>query len=333
MTAVPPSSPASTAGHPVSPGPVVPVGHAAAVVESEAGLLGTALTFLEEGLRAGDLTVLSCSRETLELLRSQLGPRAATARYEPGISLLGARGPEALATCRRYQERATASGAGRLRVFTEVDFGSDPADWREGRRFESAANRFLPRAASSVLCLYDRRRVPAAVADSAAATHPLLVRDGVWADNPAFQRPSVYVGSLPAFREPVEDTEPVLAVDDAPTLAGLRAQLRAVLAAQVPDPDQREDLYLAASEIAANAFRHGARPVSARIWADSVRLVCAITDRGTAYVDPLAGFVPAHGDDLGRGGMGLWLARKLWDHVDPVRGPAGFTIRLGTRLR
>ena len=42
----------------------------------------------------------------------------------------------------------------------------------------------------------------------------------------------------------------------------------AVLATLVPDRDQQEDLHLAASEIAANAFRHGVRPVSARVWAD-----------------------------------------------------------------
>ena len=58
----------------------------------------------------------------------------------------------------------------------------------------------------------------------------------------------------------------------------------------------------------------------------------AITDSGHSFADPLAGFWPAHGDDLGRGGMGLWLARKLWDSVDLLPGPDGLTVRLGTRL-
>jgi hypothetical protein len=31
--------------------------------------------------------------------------------------------------------------------------------------------------------------------------------------------------------------------------------------------------------------------------------------------------------------MGLWLARKLCDHVDLVRGPEGLTVRLVTALR
>ena len=61
-----------------------------------------------------------------------------------------------------------------------------------------------------------------------------------------------------------------------------------------------------------------------------MHLVCTITDAGSRFDDPLAGFVPAHGYDLSRGGMGLWLARKLWDHVDLESGPGGFTVRLST---
>jgi hypothetical protein len=31
--------------------------------------------------------------------------------------------------------------------------------------------------------------------------------------------------------------------------------------------------------------------------------------------------------------MGLWLARKLWDHVDVLPTEAGLTVRLSTRIR
>jgi anti-sigma regulatory factor (Ser/Thr protein kinase) len=143
----------------------------------------------------------------------------------------------------------------------------------------------------------------------------------------------VYVPSLPLPRAPAEDGPPVFAVEDAPTLAGLRHQLRAVLAVLVPDRDYQEDLHIAASEIAANAFRHGVRPVSARVWADGDQIICVIGDRGTTYTDPFSGFAPAHGMDLSRGGMGLWLARKLWDHVDVLPSAHGLSVRLSTRLR
>jgi anti-sigma regulatory factor (Ser/Thr protein kinase) len=307
--------------------------HGAAVVGSGAELLAVALPFLDDGLRAGDLVALTCPPDTTEILSRELGARADAVVDDRRLSLLGARAPDALATAGRYVARAADSGSGRLRILAEVDFGDDPADWREGQRFESVFNRLMGDAAVDVLCMYDRRRVPPPVLDSAAATHPSLVTGTTWSASPAYQDPGTYVPELAPSREPAEDGAPVLAVDDAPTLAGLRRQLGAVLAARVADPEQRQDLHLAASEIAANAFRHGVRPVSARVWSAGDRLICAITDRGTTYADPFSGFAPAHGPDLGRGGMGLWLARKLWDHVDVLPGPDGLTVRLSARLR
>lgn len=307
-------------------------GHGAAVVGSRRELLATALPYLDAGLRAGDLVVLTCPPETVELLTDELGEKARAVEADARMSLLGARAPDALTMCGRFLERAVASGSGRLRVLAEVDFGSDRADWREGQRYESVTNRLLDDAVSA-LCLYDRRRLAPEVVASAAATHPVLVQGRTWRPNPAFLEPGVYVPSLPVPRVPVEDGDPVFAVDDAPTLAGLRHQLGAVIASLVPDRDQQEDLHLAAAEIAANAFRHGVRPVSAKVWADGDRVVCVISDRGTSYRDPLSGFVPAHGPDLSAGGMGLWLARKLWDHVDLLPTADGLSVRLSTRLR
>ena len=308
-------------------------GHGAAVVGSESELLGVALPFLEAGLREGDLVALTCPPDTVALLARELGAKASAVESDPRMSLLGSRAPDALAMRGRFLERATATGSGRLRVVAEVDFGADPADWREGQRFESVYNRLLGDAPVSAVCLYDRRRLPAPVVESAAATHPISVDGSGWQPNPAFQDPGAYVPSLPLPRETVEAGAPLLAVDDARTLAGLRHQLGAVLDDLVPDRDQQEDLHLAASEIAANAFRHGVRPVAARIWGDGDRVVCVISDRGTSYSDPFSGFLPAHGLDLSHGGMGLWLARKLWDHVDVLPDPAGLSVRLSTRLR
>jgi len=308
------------------------------VVGSEAQLLAVALPFLDAGLRAGDLVALSCPQDTVELISRELGERAGAVESDRRMSLLGSRAPDALTMCRRFLERAMATGpgatgSGRLRVLAEIDFGSDPADWREGQRFESVYNRLLGAAPVSAVCLYDRRRLPESVVASAAQTHPQLVVGAEWSASPRFQDPGSYVPSLPLPREPVEDGEPVFVVEDARTLAGLRHQLGAVIASLVPDRDQQEDLHLAAAEIAANAFRHGVRPVSARVWADGDRVICVISDRGTSYDDPLSGFTPAHGLDLANGGMGLWLARKLWDHVDVLPTDEGLSVRLSSRLR
>ena len=317
----------------VSASPAAADAHGAAVVGSESELLAAALPFLEQGLRDGDLVALTCPPETVDLLFRALGERAAAVESEPRMSLLGSRAPDALVTCRGFLERAAANGAGRLRVVAEVDFGADPADWREGQRFESAYNRLMVGAPVSAICLYDRRRLPGEVVDSAAATHPHLVAGTTWSVSPDFRDPAAYIRALPRPRESAVNSAPVLVIDDAPALVDLRHRLGAALAQHVPDTPQREDLHLGVSEVAANAFRHGRRPVTARMWTDGRSVVCTITDSGTGFDDPLAGFLPAHGLDLSRGGMGLWLARKLWDHVDLVHDPSGLTVRLSARLR
>ena len=313
----------ATAGH----------GHAASVVGSDAELLAAALPFLEAGLRAGDLVALACPDDVAALICEALGEQADLVESEPRMSLLGSRPPDALSMCRRFVERASGAGSGRVRVLAYIDFGADPADWREGQRFEAVFNRLMGEAPVGAICIYDERRLSPQVIESAAATHPVLVRGTQWDVNGAFQDPVSYVPALPFPRAPVEDGDPVFVVENAPSLPGLRHQIGAVLAVSVPDREQREDLHLAVAEIAANAFRHGTPPIAARVWSNGEQIVCTVSDRGTSWADPFSGYLPAHGFDLSNGGMGLWLARKLWDHVDVLPGADGLTIRLSSRLR
>lgn len=309
------------------------VPHVAAPVGSDDELLAAALPWLDEGLRAGDLVVLSCPPETAALVTGALGERAGEVRTDTRLCLLDATVPDAVAASRDLVRRARGTGSGRLRVAGQVRFGDSPLDRRDGLRYEAAVNLLMAVRPVSGLCLFDRRELPAEVLAGAAATHPWVLTRGAVVPSGAFEDPTAYVRRLPVPREAIEESEPVLAVEDAPSLAELRRLLRAVIQVRVPDPDQAADLHFAASEIASNAFRHGARPVSARVWADGERIVCAVTDQGAGTDMPFPGYRPAHGVDLARGGMGLWLTRKLWDHVDLAHGPAGFTVRLSSRLR
>jgi hypothetical protein len=307
--------------------------HGAAVFDSDAALLEVTLPFLEAGLAAGDLTVLSCPPGTGDLVRRELGPAARGLESDTGLILLGTRPPDVFTHLRRYAHRAIEGGSGRLRVLAEPPPTDDPRQAREEMRVEAAVNQVMADLPVTSLCVYDSRRLPADLVASAQSTHPHLVSRAAWSTNAAYSEPASYVRSLPAPREPLESTPPVVHVHHAPTLPELRHRMTGPLPGIVRDEEQLEDLRLAISEVAANAFRHGTRPVSGRLWSDGRELVCEITDSGTTFDNPLAGFVPAHGYDLGRGGMGLWLARKLCDHVDLFPGPTGFTVRLTAALR
>ena len=304
--------------------------HAAAVVRSDAELLGAARSYVRDGLDAGDLVVVAGEPSVSSRLAEEFGTEAGVV-FDDRIRLHGRRAPDAIAACLEASRRAAADGR-RVRLLAEVDQPDDPRAVREFACFESAANLLSPVTPMSVLCLYDARRHSADLLQVAPRTHPFLVGPAGRQPSDVYADPRDLVRSLPLPREPLQDDVPVLAVDDATSLAGLRQALRVELARVVPDRDQRDDLHLGLSEMAANAFRHGAPPVSARLWAGPDRLVCTIRDRGRG-IDPLAGYWPAHGDDLGLGGMGLWLARKLFDHVDLLREDGGTTVRLAAALR
>ena len=307
--------------------------HSAALVHSPGEVADVAAAFLEEGLRAGDLPVLAALPETADAVRRSLGDSAGAVEVDARICLVGARAPDAVGVLRAVLDRAVSTGSGRLRVLAVPTFGSDPRRVREVRRYEAVSNALVAALPVTAMCVYDRAAVPAGALDTARATHPELLLGGLRVNNSEYVLPDPCLRELAGVREPLETTDPVYAVDGVPALPVLRRDLRRVLAAVVPDPDQHADLHLAASEVAANAFRHGRPPVSARVWADRDTVVCTITDSGRGHDDPFAGFVPAHGDDLANGGMGLWLARKLWDSVDLTPGPTGgLAVRLATTL-
>ena len=114
---------------------------------------------------------------------------------------------------------------------------------------------------------------------------------------------------------------------------GLRRAVAAELSSVDAPRDVIEDYLLAVDEMTSNAIRHGRRPVGLRLWSAPGRLVCTIRDAGAGPTNAFAGYGPAHGDDLSHGGMGLWLARQLCDHVAVRRDQHGVSVRLSTSWR
>ena len=299
--------------------------HDLLVVDSDEQLLAAATAYLGDGAAAGDLV-----RAVLPgWLVEQLAPTLPDVTFQATETAAHPREPDLIAFVRRT---AAECAPRRLRLMALV---TAPGGrwWDERGRCEAITNIAYAGSAVSILCVYDRRTAPATALATAAATHPHLHTPQLRRPNPRYQDPAQFMAAMPVPEEPLQATPPVLAVDAAPSLPELRHAVSAALRGRAGDRDVEEDFHLAVSEIAANAFRHGTPPVSARLWASADRLVCTITDAGTGYRDATAGYRPAHGDDLSRGGMGLWLARKLCDHVDLVQGPQGLTVRLVVALR
>ncbi len=300
-------------------------------MRSEEELFAASVMFVLAGVDADDLVLVGGSPAFQQQLAEEFGGHDGV-EFDDGVRLNARRAPDAIGHSVRMSDRAAGRGSGRLRILAQVDYGPDPRDVREFACFESASNLAPFAAPTTVLCVYDTSRLAPELVTTAARTHTTIVHAGQRYPSSSFVDPHEFVRGLGVPDEPLQAAPPVLSVEDAPTLAGLRHRLGEALSRAVPDRDQREDLHLAISEMAANAFRHGGRPVSARLWTSGDRLVCTISDGGRG-VDPLYGYWPAHGLDLGRGGMGLWLARKLCDHVDLSSDDNGTTVRLAVALR
>jgi anti-sigma regulatory factor (Ser/Thr protein kinase) len=306
--------------------------HDALIYDSPGDLASAVVPFVREGLDCGDAVVVVASPGTADVVRQAVDD-------DPRVGVIGRgdvyrrRTPTAVASFRRMADQLSAGGATRVRVVGETDFGPTRRDWLEWQRYEAVINQALAAWPLWGLCLFDARRLPDQVLESAASTHPTLVTGRDRVANRRFVDPARYLAALPVPAEPLQETRPRLAVEGVSDFIALRHAVAAELAGLSGPRDVVEDFLLAVDEMTSNAVRHGAPPVDLRLWTSADRVVCTVTDRGRGLYDPFAGYGPAHGDDLSHGGMGLWLARQLCDHVDVTHEDPGVTVRLATRLR
>ncbi len=305
--------------------------HDALLYDSVDELTRAAVPFFLEGLAAGDAAVIAAGARTTGVLTEAVDgdPRVHVLERS---DVYGMRIPAAITAIRRLAERSAAQGIGRVRVVGEVDFGRTERDWLEWQRYEAVINIALAPWPLWGLCVFDTQRLPEQVLVSALRTHPNLVTAQGRGPNPLSGDPVRYLRSLPVPPEPLENTPPRLAASDVSDFIGLRHAVAAELATSGAPRDVLGDFLIAVDEMTSNAVRHGAPPVDVALWISSDRLVCTIRDRGRGWDDPLAGYEPAHGGDLSRGGMGLWMARQLCDHVDITHPGEGVTVRLTTHL-
>lgn len=302
--------------------------HDALFYSSDDELLAAAVPFLRAGLDLGGLAMVVCMPRNAALLADGLDgdPRL---RLLPHAEVYQRRTPAVISAYRRMMERERATGTGRIRLVGEIDFADQPANWTEWSRYEAVCNVALAPYRLWGMCLYDTRRLPREVLVAAELTHPHVVTASSRTSNPRYVDPADFLRrSTPAGPDPLEATRPTLDSDGLIDLALLRRDIRTALAGSALCAEAADDLMLAISELVTNAILHGRPPVRVRLWSTSNRLLCTITDQGTGFNDPFAGYLPAGGKYLGHGGRGLWLARQLCDQLDTYRTPEGFTVRL-----
>ncbi|MGK5114053.1 anti-sigma factor RsbA family regulatory protein [Geodermatophilus sp. CPCC 205506] len=313
-------------------GPADAYTHAALLYDSLDELVTAAAPFVRAGLAAGEPVVLATGTRTADALLEAVDA-APGVHLVPRADTYDRRTATAITAFRRLADRFVAEGAARIRVVGEIDFGRTERDRLEWQRYEAVLNEALSPWPISGTCVFDTQQLPDPVLAAALATHPVLATATGYAPNPDFVEPARYLRELPVLPEPLEETPPRLDVRDVADFIALRHAVAAELATVRGHRDLVDDFLLATDEMLSNAARHGGPPVDLSLWASEGTVVCRIRDRGPGFDDPFAGYGPAHGEDLSRGGMGLWLARQLCDHVDITQDACGVTVRLATHLR
>jgi anti-sigma regulatory factor (Ser/Thr protein kinase) len=303
------------------------VGH----VMSEGEDVATIVTpFLRRALTNGEPVVIACPDPVAGALAAALGSSDGVQLASP--EPLDQRPPNALAAITGLIDRDLPGDGRRLHLVTGP--GRQDADWSAWAQTEALLNHVLAARPVDHLCLMSAADT-AGGADTLAvarATHPWLLTSEGAVPNPAYRPPADLLRDVQRTQvpDPLEATEPTLAMVDLDDMRALRRALNRVLADSPLSADAAQDFVLAIDEVTANAAEHGIPPVDVKLWCTPERLLCAVTDRGTAFEDPLVGYGPAHGD-MAVGGMGLWLARRSVDSL--TASPAdesgdGCTVRL-----
>jgi DNA-binding GntR family transcriptional regulator/anti-sigma regulatory factor (Ser/Thr protein kinase) len=301
--------------------------HRALIYDGEEEFLAATIPFISDGLAARERVLVVTTPQNAGVLGHALGARAPEVEFRdsdewyqlPSHTLL---------SYERYIEEADRD---RVRVVGEVSWqGETQAPMAEWKRYESIINLAFAEQPVSFVCPYDVRRLPEAIIDDAARTHPELCKG-------AHAEPSSsYVEPVPLIRELDREglPEPDVPTSERPITADLR-EVREFILDETRRAGVRgktiQDTFLAVQEVASNVVDHGAGEGSIRTWVQADELVFEVRDDGTALTDPVMGQLLSS-PSLMTEPRGLWMARLLCDLVEVRVREQGLIVRLHVAL-
>jgi anti-sigma regulatory factor (Ser/Thr protein kinase) len=293
--------------------------HNALVYDSVEEYVTTAVAFLREGLRGGEGAVVANTRPGLALMREALGDDAASVAFVD-VGEAYTRPARTLAAYHAvYAEQLARTPS--LRAVADVQFGPDPAEWDLWAAYEAVFNESFAHLPAWVVCTYDGRGLPDAIRDAVWRTHPTVVTEDGPAVSDRYEDPDRLLRRAIAPPAPLSSGRPIGFGRDA-------EEFRERLARELDlagVPEQRSlEMLLAATEVAANAVRHGGGVRDVRVGRAAGRFACEIVDAGPGFDEPAAGYLaPRPGS-----GSGLWVARQLTWQIDFFHAADGFTARI-----
>lgn len=295
--------------------------HELVLHSSTVEMLEFVVPFAEEGVAAGEPTVLLVRPEAATAVLREVG-RSSQLTIRPAVGQPG-RGAADLRATEALLAGYTPPGS-RLRILNQEPSVPE-MHWHEWRRLEAGVNLVLPRYDVWAVCVYDRRTLSEEMVDDLHATHQTVGHAGVHRRNDLYQDPVEFISKhMDAPPDPVEESVPSAELLD-PSPPTARAAVGAFAIHSKLPPQEVENVVLAAHEAVSNAWRHGRPPVILRLWVQPGRLTATVTDTGTGPTNPFLGLLPP--DSPHGAGLGLWISHQLVD-MTHRRHSAGYTVRM-----
>jgi anti-sigma regulatory factor (Ser/Thr protein kinase) len=293
--------------------------HNAFVYESQDEYVAQSVTFLKEGLEAGEGAIVAHTRPGLAVMREALGHDAAQVTFVD-VSSVYTRPARTLAAYHKvYAEQLQKTVS--LRAVADVQFGPDPGEWDMWMGYEAVFNRSFDHLPAWVLCTYNADATPDPILEGVWRSHPEVVAGDTWNTSDLYEDPDQLLRAITAEPTPLPDLRSIAFGRD---LEEFRERLARELVAEKVSEAKALDMLVAATEVAANAVEHGGGVEEVRVGRAEGRFVCEIVDRGSGFDDPAAGYLPPREGV----GAGLWVARQLTWRIEFFRSSPGFIARI-----
>ena len=295
--------------------------HELVLHSSTVEMLEFVVPFAEEGVAAGEPTVLLVRPETATAVLRGVG-------RSPHLTILPALGQPGRGAAGPARHRGPSRRPHTARLAVRI-LNQEPAvpemHWHEWRRLEAGVN--LACAATT-----SGRCVPTTGARSArrwsTTCTPPTRRWGTASEhrhNDRYQDPVEFISKhMDAPPDPVEASAPSAELLD-PSPSTARAAVGAFAIRSKLPPQEVENIVLATHEAVSNAGLHGRPPVILRLWVQPGRLTVTVTDTGTGPTNPFLGLLPP--DHPHGAGLGLWISHQLVD-MTHRRHRDGYTVRM-----
>ena len=284
--------------------------------------------FLDDGIAAGQPTLVVVSGHKIGLLQAALGDRASAVQFADMASV-GSNPARIIPAWQEFIDAHAGNPRGMRGIGEPINPDRAGEELVECQHHESLLNvAFPPETPLRLMCPYDTRALPADVIEEALRSHPIISDGQAQESNNRFRMHDSIDGQLAASLppRPVEALEiplPSNAVD------GLRSTVFHFARSSGLDETRAGQFSLAFHELANHSIVRALPNCRFGLWRDDASVVFEVRDT-TRVIDPLAGRRKPGPDNADP--RGLWLVNQLCDLVQVRSSTSGSVVRVYMHL-